>query len=176
VENLEEMIVVVDRDYRYVTANQAYLDYRGADPEQIIGHLSSEIVSAEVFEKAFKPNLDKCFQNQVVKFEVQHDTPRMGKRDLLISYFPISGPNAVERVAGVVQDVTDRERAHDWIRQERDRAQSYLDIADVILLGLDVEGRITLINRKGCATLGREANELLGRDWIEICVPARTQR
>jgi PAS domain S-box-containing protein len=76
----------------------------------------------------------------------------------------------------VVQDVTERDRAHDLIRQERDRAQSYLDIADVILLGLDLEGRITLINRNGCATLGREQNELRGRDWIEICVPARTQR
>jgi PAS domain-containing protein len=54
VGNLEEMIVVVDRDYRYVTANQAYLDYRGANPEQIIGHPSSEIVAAEVFETTFK--------------------------------------------------------------------------------------------------------------------------
>ena len=76
----------------------------------------------------------------------------------------------------LLQDITERKRAHESIRQERDRAQSYLDIADVILLALDLEGRITLINRKGCATLGREESELLGRDWFETCLPPRTQR
>lgn len=29
VEGLEEMIVVVDRDYRYLLANRAFLNYRG---------------------------------------------------------------------------------------------------------------------------------------------------
>ena len=38
------------------------------------------------------------------------------------------------------------------LRHERDRAQRYLDTAEVILLALDTEGRITLINRKGCST------------------------
>lgn len=69
----------------------------------------------------------------------------------------------------LLQDITERKRAHEFIRQERDRAQSYLDLADVILLALDLDGRITLINRKGCATLGREESELLGRDWFETC-------
>src|SRR5580693_8724088 len=59
------------------------------------------------------------------------------------------------------------------LRQERDRAQRYLDTAGVILLALDQEGRITLVNRYACSTLGWTAAELLGRDWVETCVPAR---
>jgi two-component system cell cycle sensor histidine kinase/response regulator CckA len=59
------------------------------------------------------------------------------------------------------------------LRQERDRAQRYLDTAGVILLALDKEGRITLVNRYACSTLGWTAEELLGRDWIGTCVPAR---
>jgi two-component system cell cycle sensor histidine kinase/response regulator CckA len=59
------------------------------------------------------------------------------------------------------------------LRQERDRAQRYLDTAGVILLALDNEGRITLVNRYACSTLGWTAAELLGRDWVETCVPAR---
>jgi PAS domain S-box-containing protein len=177
VEHLEEMIVVVDRDYRYVMANQAYLNYRGAQREQIVGHLASEILDPQMFEKAIKPKLDECLQrNRVVKFELTAESPRLGVRDVLISYFPVCGPSGVERVASVTQDITERKRAHESIRQERDRAQSYLDIADVILLALDLEGRITLINRKGCATLGREESELLGRDWFETCLPPRTHR
>jgi two-component system, cell cycle sensor histidine kinase and response regulator CckA len=73
-------------------------------------------------------------------------------------------------------DITERKKAAETIRKERDRAQQYLDIADVILLALDLEGRITLINRKGCSTLGWEERELIGRDWINTCLPARTRK
>lgn len=56
--------------------------------------------------------------------------------------------------------------------QGQEEAQRYLDIAEVILLVLDLEARITLINRKGCSTLGWEERDLLGRDWIDTCLPA----
>ena len=72
-------------------------------------------------------------------------------------------------------DVTERKRADATIRKERDRAQQYLDIADVILLALDQEGRVTLINSKGCSMLGWKEQELIGRDWIDTCLPAKTR-
>jgi PAS domain S-box-containing protein len=72
-------------------------------------------------------------------------------------------------------DITERKRADLAIRKERNRAQQYLDIADVMLLALDLEGRITLINRKGCSTLGWKAHELLERDWIDTCLPDWTR-
>jgi two-component system, cell cycle sensor histidine kinase and response regulator CckA len=59
------------------------------------------------------------------------------------------------------------------LQRERDQAQRYLDTAGVILLALDIDGRITLVNRYGCSTLGWTAEELLGRDWVDTCVPAR---
>lgn len=92
VENLEEMIVVMDRDYRYVTANRAYLDYRGAELEEIVGPSADEVLSADLFKRIIKPKLDECFQNRVAKFQLSYQSPRLGERDLLISYFPIIGP------------------------------------------------------------------------------------
>jgi two-component system, cell cycle sensor histidine kinase and response regulator CckA len=71
------------------------------------------------------------------------------------------------------RDVTEHQQAEAALRQERDRAQRYLDAPEVILLALDMEGRITLVNRYACSVLGWTANELLGRDWTETCVPAR---
>jgi PAS domain S-box-containing protein len=51
------------------------------------------------------------------------------------------------------------------------KAESCMQIAEVILLALDVEGRIRVINRKGCEVLGYEEYELLGKDWFKICLP-----
>jgi PAS domain S-box-containing protein len=79
----------------------------------------------------------------------------------------------VDFVYTVSRDITDRKRAEQALRGERDRAQRYLDTADVILLKLDLDGRIVVINRYGCSLLGWTADELLGRDWIETCLPVR---
>ncbi len=38
VEGLDEMMIVVDRDYRYVIANRAFLSYRSLKREDVIGH------------------------------------------------------------------------------------------------------------------------------------------
>jgi PAS domain S-box-containing protein len=64
------------------------------------------------------------------------------------------------------------EKRAEELKQTADRAQRYLDTAEVILLALDVQGRITLVNRYACVILGWSEAELLGRDFIETCVPA----
>jgi PAS domain S-box-containing protein len=67
-------------------------------------------------------------------------------------------------------DLTDRNRAMRTIRFERDRAQSYLDTVDVMILAVDPHGTITQINRAGCALLGYEEEELIGKNWFECCL------
>src|ERR1019366_5013087 len=73
-------------------------------------------------------------------------------------------------------DVTQQRRVELAVRDERDRAQRYLDTAEVILLALDLEGRIALINRKACDLLGWTEGELIGQSWIEKCLPERVRR
>ncbi len=59
-----------------------------------------------------------------------------------------------------------RERT-EALRHERDNAQRYLDVVDVLILALDVNGRIAMINRKGAQMLGLPAEDLIGMDWFE---------
>lgn len=73
----------------------------------------------------------------------------------------------------VSRDITERKRAEEALREERNRAQEYLDVAGVILLALDKQGLVTLLNRKGREVLGFENEEdLLGMEWFETCLPA----
>jgi PAS domain S-box-containing protein len=78
----------------------------------------------------------------------------------------------------IARDVTRRKRADAQIRYERDRAQRFLDIADVIILVLDRRGRVVQLNRKGCEVLGcrEDKCDLLGRDWFSTCVPRAHRR
>jgi diguanylate cyclase (GGDEF)-like protein/PAS domain S-box-containing protein len=73
---------------------------------------------------------------------------------------------------GVLVDVTPLHSAEVALRAERDRAQSYLDVAGAIMLALDRDGRIVMLNRAGHELLGYHDGELVGEDWFETCLPA----
>jgi len=62
------------------------------------------------------------------------------------------------------------------MQKEKDKAQNYLDIAEVLLVAVDAEQKITLINRKGCEILGyQQEDELIGSNWFDICLPEKAR-
>jgi PAS domain S-box-containing protein len=78
---------------------------------------------------------------------------------------------AKERAQELEREICERKQAEGSLRHERDRARQYLDTAEVLLISLDLDMRITLANRYACGVLGWTADELRGRDWVQTCLP-----
>ena len=118
VEGLEDMIVVIDREFRVIIANRAYLNYRSMEREEVVGHLVREVMGKEIFEKVVKAKLQECFNGNVVKYELRIPYPKLGPRDLFVSYFPIESDDLVTGAACVLRDVTERKQMeqvdHEW--------------------------------------------------------------
>jgi diguanylate cyclase (GGDEF)-like protein/PAS domain S-box-containing protein len=79
---------------------------------------------------------------------------------------------------GVMIDTTARKLAESRLqdvesalRQERDRAQTVLEVAGAMLLVLDPDGRILLLNHHGREVLGAPEGEPVGGDWFELAIP-----
>ena len=81
-------------------------------------------------------------------------------------------PIAIE---GIVTDITERTHALEMVTQEKQTAQTYLDIAGVMFGALDLNGNIILMNKKGHQILGYQEGDLLGRNWFETCLPRTNQ-
>jgi PAS domain S-box-containing protein len=113
VEGSEEMIAVVDREYRYLIANRKFLNYRNMTKEQVVGRLVPEVLNKGVFETVVQEKLDECFLGKTVRYEMRYTYPELGERDLFISNFPIEGSGGVDRVACILQDITERKRAEE---------------------------------------------------------------
>ncbi len=62
------------------------------------------------------------------------------------------------------------------IIDEKDRIKRYLDLVGVIVVALDTNGKVLLINRKGCELLGYKEREIVGKDWFRRFVPKRARK
>ena len=71
------------------------------------------------------------------------------------------------------RDITQRKQAEAALRKERDRVQSYLNIAGVIIVAIDADQKVILINAKGCQILGYAQEEILGLNWFDNFIPER---
>ncbi len=75
------------------------------------------------------------------------------------------------RMIGSIVDISEQKRIEEVIRIERDRAEQYLNIAEVMIVALSRDGTVVLINRKGAEMLGASSNDIIGVDWFDSYVP-----
>ena len=52
--------------------------------------------------------------------------------------------------------------------KEKEKAESYLDMADALIVAVDATGRITLVNHRGCEILDYPESELIGKNWLDV--------
>ncbi len=164
VEGMEEMIVVVDRDYRYVIANQAFLDRRGLKQDQVIGHRAPELLDKSVFETVIKPRVDECMQGKIVQYEMKYTYPKLGERDLQLYYFPLEGPKGVDRLISIMRDVTEQKQAESKLR-EYERVVEGLEEMIVVL---DREYRYVIANRAYLNYRESEREDVVGHLVPEV--------
>jgi len=173
VENLEEMIVVVSRDRRYLLANRAALRYRGISKEQLIGRHVTEVVHTELYEMTVKGKLDESFAGHIVSYEAQSEHyPGLGVRDLACTYLPIEGPTGIDRVACILRDITERKRAVAMLRESELRFRAVYERSPIGIALVDsCTGRFLQVNPKYCEIAGRSEEELLQIDVASITHP-----
>ncbi|MBB1488599.1 sensor domain-containing diguanylate cyclase [Oceanospirillum sediminis] len=89
--------------------------------------------------------------------ELGHRDPN---RSLLVL---VSGLAFTFLLIGMIRDLI---RTHRLAARERDRAQSYLDTVETMIIALDKDGYISLINRKACELLGCQEQDVISQYWF----------
>ncbi|HEV2397606.1 MAG TPA: PAS domain S-box protein [Candidatus Sulfotelmatobacter sp.] len=171
VEGLDEMIVVVDQEYRYLLANQSFLDYRGMKKEEVIGRELRSVLNPAVFDSIIKPKLNECFEGKLVRYEMKYVHAQKGERHLAISYFPISGPLGVDRVACILEDITDWKKSEQALRESEDRYRDLVEHSEDLVCTHDLQGSLLSVNPAPARILGYEVSELLKTPMRDLIVP-----
>lgn len=80
-----------------------------------------------------------------------------------------------DRFCVIFEDITERKRAEEALRRERDFAESVIGTAQAIILILDTKGHIVYINPYMEEISGYNLDEVKGKDWFETFLPSHIQ-
>jgi PAS domain S-box-containing protein len=72
-----------------------------------------------------------------------------------------------------LHQVVEKNRAKERLRKTKEKFETYVNLARVILIAIDVEGKVTYVNKKGCEVLEYTKEEIVGKDWFSNFLPKR---
>jgi PAS domain S-box-containing protein len=77
-----------------------------------------------------------------------------------------------QRVKELDKQAAEHKRTEKELKREKERAEQYLNIAEIGLVIVASNEQITQINKKGCEILKYNQEELIGKNWFEVLVPS----
>ncbi len=95
---------------------------------------------------------------------------RKGAQDYLVK-----GQVDSHLLSRAIKYAVQRKQVEEALRKEKDRAQKYLDVAGVIFIVIDAQGKVSLINKKGCEILGYREREIIGKIWFDNFIPEKVR-
>lgn len=176
VQNIPAVVLVREaQTNRYVFVNSAAESLFGVTREGVSGKRGEEIFSPAIAAALAAGDDEVAGSAAPVEIgEVDLSLPALAPKTFHLRKIPIfNSGGAIKYVLTIAEDITGRKKAEEQMLEERNRAESYLDSAGVMIAVVDAGGRISRMNRKGCAILGYGEEELLGKDWFATLIPGR---
>ncbi len=158
---------------KYIAVNKAFVKETGYTRKEVIG---KTVLDLNIW---FDNNDRKKFYNKILEnpdkevhgFETKF---RNKKGEIVASLLSakIIKINNKDYFFNIVKNIQSLKDKESIIETERKKLHTYFDIAQVILLVLDVDGNVAMINKKGCEILGRDDKEIIGKNWYDNFLPA----
>ncbi|MBN2240672.1 MAG: PAS domain S-box protein [Dehalococcoidales bacterium] len=79
------------------------------------------------------------------------------------------------KITELENEINQRKQKEAELRIEKDKAEKYLNISDIMFLVIDRNQKVSLVNRKGSEILGYKIEEIIGKNWFDHYIPERYQ-
>jgi len=167
--------IILIQDDKIVFANDVIAKHSGYSLEEILS------LNGNDFLKLVHQKDQSFFVEQLEKVDLQGTVPEHYIRiisktgetiwvSMQMNKFEYQDSSII---AATIVEITKRVALEDKLREERDLAQKYFDIASVLLLVLDVNQNVVQINEHGCKILDYTKEEIIGKNWIDNFLPER---
>ncbi|MGD2125284.1 MAG: PAS domain S-box protein [Desulfobacteraceae bacterium] len=165
-------VIITDREGSIEYVNPKFVQLTGYTSEEVIGQNPRILKSGEHPPEFYQALWETIAQGKEWQGEFYNKKKSGDYYWESASISPIKNErDVITHFVAVKEDITQRKQAERMVRNEKDRAQKYLDIAGAVILVLNADQTVSLVNRKGCAVLEYEEWEIIGRNWFDVFVP-----
>ncbi|MEZ5306853.1 MAG: response regulator [Pyrinomonadaceae bacterium] len=175
-ESTHDLITAIDLNYNFISFNESYrktilelMDYDievGTNALKAQEHIPEmRRRSKELWDRAISGEMFTAeqvahrFDGTPVYFELAYNPIRNDKGEII-------------GACQITRDVTERRLTSDRLRQERDFVTAAIDVSTSLVFVVDREGRIVRFNRASEALSGFTADEVKGRVFWNVLLPA----
>ena len=167
-ESMQEGVLVLDTVPKYTYWNRRMEEISHAPREEVLGTVPWEkfpFLHGEI-AKAMKNAISgDVSRNIELKYSLSD-----GKEGWTTeSYFPLKDSDGrTVGAVGVIEDITERKRAEEELRNLRNYLSNIIDSMPSVLIGVDIDGRVTQWNKKAEQTTGITAVAAQGKTLSDV--------
>ena len=166
-DNIPLLIGYIDRDECYRFANKAQEAWFEMPAEETVGKHLREVLGEATYREV-KPKVDRVLMGDRVDTEDVHD--RSGRRRTVhttrIPHFSEDG--SVLGYFVVVEDITERKRVVEALRESEEQLRVITDNVPAIIVYIDKDERFRFANRAQSEWLGYPAAKTIGKTLREV--------
>lgn len=173
-ERSSDLMMIVDNRLKVVYISPSVRSIMGYEPEELVGKPpDGPLMPTDAIAKI--QQFAMCCQQDCMSRELEIQLTKKDGRKVTVAFFgiPLHEDGQFRGFQLQGRDVSERKEMEAAMRESKERLRLYLDVAPVLFVILDNDGRIVLVNKKCREELGYLEDELIGRDWFETCIPER---
>jgi PAS domain S-box-containing protein len=172
-ENVTDAIEITDCNARYLYVNKAFEHITGYTLQEVLGKTPAALLRSgshsldfyeEIFERVASGNI---WQGSLVS---KHKNGTLYDQEVTLS--PIMNEaGLLSHIVAVKRDITERKRIEATLREAERRWRTLLEGVSLIVVGLDLEGRVEYVNPFFLELSGYTQEEAIGQDWFANFLP-----
>jgi len=172
-ESSANLLVVLRLDGTVGMVNGRCTEMSGYRPEELVGSCVEEIICPDSVDMVLgQLHRVSSGQAEIAKFEAD-----LLKKDgttitIACGATPVYEEGLIAGTVLAVENITERRLAVEQLRSAKEYTENLIQAACVMILGLDLKGEVTLLNRTAEEVTGYGAEELLGKNWFETVMGA----
>jgi PAS domain S-box-containing protein len=172
---LPDPVAVLDTQHRIVFANRSMAERLGVAQDACVGQACYACVHGSNEPPASCPYSKVLMDGQEHQEQIHED--RLGG-DFLVSVSPLfDAQGRIEGAVHVARDVTEVVRADETIRDNEQRFRDLAELLPQTIYEMDLEGRLTFVNRSAFEIFGYTQEELQAEVTnFEVLVPEDRER
>ena len=170
IESANDLIAILDQDFKHEYINKHYESILGYSKEELIGTHPISIVHPDDIKKAMKTTRIGIKKGKAsVDLRYRHKNGHVLWFEMKGSYF--KDVNGVYKSLVISRDITERKIAEQKLRESEEKYRNLINNISDVIFELDMNNKFTYISPQIFDTFGYHPEELIGKNVFTFIKP-----